>query len=199
MPVLKHYQGNCHIFVDASADLSLAERIILNAKCQRPGVCNAMETLLVHEEMAEIFLPRVGRSLLQQGVQLRGCSETCRLIPQAVPASEQDYWEEFLDLILAVKVVSDLDSAVEHIARYGSGHTEAIITRDLASARRFSRVVDAAAVVINASTRFHDGFELGLGAEIGISTDKFHARGPCGLRELTSYKYILQGDGQTRE
>lgn len=198
MPVLKHYQGNCHVYVDAAADLDMAERIIVNAKCQRPGVCNAAETLLVHEDAADAFLPRVGQSLMAKGVELRGCPETLRRIPAAKPATDADYAAEFLDLILAVKVVSTLDAAVAHIARYGSKHTDAIVTRDVSAARRFVAAVDSAAVCVNASTRFNDGFELGLGAEIGISTDKFHARGPCGLRELTTYKYVITGDGHVR-
>jgi glutamate-5-semialdehyde dehydrogenase len=198
MPVLKHYQGNCHVYVDAAADLDMAERIIVNAKCQRPGVCNAAETLLVHEDVADTFLPRVGKALTERGVELRGCPETVRRIPTAKPATDADYATEFLDLILAVKVVSTLDAAVVHIARYGSKHTDAVVTRDVSAARWFVAAVDSAAVCVNASTRFNDGFELGLGAEIGISTDKFHARGPCGLRELTTYKYVITGDGHVR-
>ncbi len=198
MPVLKHYRGNCHVYVDAAADLDMAVRVTVDAKCQRPGVCNAAETLLVHAAVAESFLPRVAAALTERGVQLRGCDRTRVFVPDATPATTADYAEEFLDLILAVKVVDDLDAAMTHIAEFGSGHTEAILTRDVTTARRFQREVDAAAVVVNASTRFNDGFELGLGAEIGISTDKFHARGPCGLRELTSYKYLLTGAGHTR-
>jgi glutamate-5-semialdehyde dehydrogenase len=198
MPVLKHYRGNCHVYVDRSADPDMAERIVVNAKCQRPGVCNAAESLLIHREAAPRLLPRLARALQQQGVELRGCPETCRLIPQARPATEEDYAAEFLDLIISIKVVADLEEAIAHIQRYGSQHTEAIVTQDLSAARRFTQAVDAAAVLVNASTRFHDGFEFGLGAEIGISTDKFHARGPCGLQELCSYKYIVYGDGQIR-
>ena len=198
MPVLKHYLGNCHVYVDAAADLDMAVRIIVNAKCQRPGTCNAAESVLVHAAVAEAFLPKLGEALAEVGVQIRGCPETCRRIPWAVPATDADFAAEFLDLILSVAVVSDLESAVAHIARYGSKHTEAVVTRDLAAARRFVAAVDAAAVMVNASTRFNDGFELGLGAEIGISTDKFHARGPCGLRELTTYKYVVTGDGHIR-
>lgn len=199
MPVMKHYKGNCHIYVDRAADLDMAERIVVNAKCQRPGVCNATESLLVHREVASEFLTIVGRALLDRKVEIRGCEETRKWIPAAVPASEDDYAAEFLDLIISIKVVSSLEEAIEHIARYGSQHTEAIVTADLTAARRFTAGVDAAAVMVNASTRFHDGYEFGLGAEIGISTDKFHARGPCGLLELTSYKYVVQGDGQVRE
>jgi glutamate-5-semialdehyde dehydrogenase len=199
MPVLKHYKGNCHVFVDEAADLDMAERIVLNAKCQRPGVCNAAESLLVHVGVAEAFLPRIGAALAQRGVELRGCELTRRWLPDIKPATEEDYAAEFLDLILSIKVVGDLAEAVAHLARYGSGHTEAIVTRDLAAARRFTAAVDSSAVMVNASTRFNDGYEFGLGAEIGISTDKFHARGPCGLLELCSYKYLVWGDGQVRE
>ena len=199
MPVLKHYRGNCHVYVEASADLDRAERIVVDAKCQRPGVCNAAEGLLVDEAIAETFLPRIAAALRRRGVELRGCPRTCRLVAEAVPATEEDWGTEYLDLILSVKVVSGLDEAIEHINRHGSQHTDAIVTEDLAAARRFTAAVDSAAVLVNASTRFHDGGELGLGAEIGISTDKFHARGPCGLVELTSYKYIVYGDGQVRE
>ncbi len=198
MPVLKHYRGICHVYVDRFADLAMAERIAVNSKCQRPGVCNAAETLLVHDSIAEEFLSRVGPKLQQLGVEIRGCAETRRILPGVTPAKPEDYGAEFLDLILAVKVVIDFDSAVAHIDRYGSKHTDAIVTRDAATARRFARIVDSSAVCLNASTRFNDGFELGLGAEIGISTDKFHARGPCGLRELCTAKYILTGDGHIR-
>ena len=199
MPVLKHYDGNCHIYVDAAADLDMAERIVVNAKCSRPGVCNAAESLLVHAAVAEGFLPRIGSALAAKGVEIRGCDETRRHIPTAKPATEDDYRTEFLDLIISVKVVESLDAAVCHINSYGSKHTDAIVTRDLAAVQAFTRQVDSAAVMVNASTRFNDGFELGLGAEIGISTDKFHARGPCGLRELTTYKYVVTGNGQIRE
>ncbi len=198
MPVLKHYKGVCHVFVERSADLDSALRIVLNSKCQRPGVCNAAESLLVDRPVAQTFLPRAAVALLQRGVQLRGCPETCRLVPQAVPATMEDYDTEYLDLILSVRVVDGLDEAVAHIAAHSSGHTDAIVTRDLEAARRFTALVDSAAVMVNASTRFHDGYELGLGAEIGISTDKIHARGPCGLLELTSYKYVIYGEGQVR-
>jgi glutamate-5-semialdehyde dehydrogenase len=198
MPVLKHYKGICHVYVDRGADLDRAERIVVNAKCQRPGVCNAAECLLVDDAVAEAFLPRVANALTGRGVQLRGCERTCRLVREARPASPEDYDTEFLDLILAVKVVGGLDEALAHIAAHGSKHTDAIVTNDLSAARRFTAEVDSAAVMVNASTRFNDGFELGLGAEIGISTDKMHARGPCGLVELTSYKYVVYGDGQVR-
>jgi glutamate-5-semialdehyde dehydrogenase len=198
MPVLKHYQGNCHVYVDAAADLDMAERILLNAKCQRPGVCNAAESLLVHRDVAAEFLPRAAKALRERGVELRGCEETRRLVPDARPAADEDYAAEFLALVLSIKVVASLDEAINHITRFGSQHTEAIVTRDWTAARRFTTEVDSSAVLINASTRFNDGYEFGLGAEIGISTDKFHARGPCGLQELTTYKYVVFGEGQVR-
>jgi len=198
MPVIKHFDGNCHVFVDASADLDSAVEIIVNAKCQRPGVCNAAETLLVHADAAEEFLPRAASALQSQGVELRCCDRSLPLVKGGVPATEDDFKTEFLDLILAVKVVDSVEEAVTHINRYGSHHTDAIVTRLIESADAFLNGVDSAAVMLNASTRFNDGGELGLGAEIGISTDKFHARGPCGLRELTSYKYVVEGQGQIR-
>jgi glutamate-5-semialdehyde dehydrogenase len=198
MPVLKHYKGNCHVYIERSADLDRAERIVLNAKCQRPGVCNALESLLVDAALAETFLPRLAARLKERGVELRGCPETCRRVPGTIPATEADYAAEYLDLVLSVKVVSGLEEAIAHVNRYGSGHTDAIVTNDLTAARRFTAAVDSSAVLVNASTRFNDGHELGLGAEIGISTDKFHARGPCGLLELTSYKYVVYGEGQVR-
>jgi glutamate-5-semialdehyde dehydrogenase len=199
MPVLKHYQGNCHVYVDAAADHDMGLAILINAKCQRPGVCNAAESLLVHADVAATFLPRAGAALSAHGVEIRGCPETCRLVSAAKPATEDDYATEFLDLILSVKVVKNLEEAIDHIAHYGSQHTEAIVTNDLRAARQFSSAVDSAAVMVNASTRFNDGYEFGLGAEVGISTDKFHARGPCGLEELCSYKYVVHGTGQVRE
>ncbi len=198
MPVLKHYNGNCHVYVDRAADLDMAERITVNAKCHRPGVCNAAETLLVHAAAADAFLPRVGEALAARGVEVRGCAETVARLPWARAATDEDYHTEFLDLILAVRVVPDLDAAVAHINKYGSKHTDAIVTDDIRASQRCARRVDSAAGRGNASTRFNDGFELGLGAEIGISTDKFHARGPCGLRELTTYKYVVTGSGQVR-
>jgi glutamate-5-semialdehyde dehydrogenase len=198
MPVLKHYKGICHVFVEKSADLDRAERIVLNAKCQRPGVCNAMEALLVEEAVAGSFLPRIADGLRRRGVELRGCPKSCAQVHEAIPAQAEDFDTEFLDLVLSIKVVGGLEEAIAHINRHGSGHTDAIVTNDLSAARRFTAAVDSAAVLVNASTRFHDGQELGLGAEIGISTDKIHARGPCGLLELTSYKYIVYGDGQVR-
>jgi len=198
MPVLKHYKGNCHVYIEKSADLGMAERIVVNAKCQRPGVCNAAESVLVDAAVAESFLPRLGSVLRQRQVEIRGCPDTCRLVPEARAATEDDYGAEFLDLIVSIKVVDGLEEAIEHISRHGSRHTEAIVTTDLNAARRFTAAVDSSCVLVNASTRFNDGQELGLGAEIGISTDKFHARGPCGLVELTSYKYIVMGEGQVR-
>jgi glutamate-5-semialdehyde dehydrogenase len=198
MPVLKHYQGNCHVFVDAAADLDMAERIVVNSKCHRVGVCNAAESLLVHAAVAEEFLPRIGKLFRERGVEVRGCERTRHFLPEAKPATEEDHAAEFLDLIISAKVVPTLEAAVEHINKYGSKHTDAIVTRDLAASRWFVQAVDSAAVMVNASTRFNDGFELGLGAEIGISTDKFHARGPCGLRELCTYKYVVTGDGHVR-
>jgi glutamate-5-semialdehyde dehydrogenase len=198
MPVIKHFAGNCHVYLDESADPDLAERIVVNSKCQRMGVCNAAESLVVHAAAAAVLLPRVGRALLQQGIEIRGDARTCELFAQAKPAADADFAAEYLGPIISCKVVASLDEAIEHINRYSSQHTEAIVTRDLASARRFAACVDSSAVIINASTRLNDGGEFGLGAEIGISTDKFHARGPCGVNELTSYKYVAYGDGQVR-
>jgi glutamate-5-semialdehyde dehydrogenase len=198
MPVIKHLDGVCHVYVDESADVAMATRIVENSKVQRPGVCNAAETLLVHASIAPQFLPAVAEVLLPAGVELRGCPRTRELVPQAVPATEDDWQTEYLDLVLSVRVVESLDEAIEHVERYGSKHTDAIVTTNLAAAAKFTNEVDSAAVVVNASTRFNDGGELGLGAEIGISTDKFHARGPCGLRQLTSYKWVIVGEGQIR-
>jgi glutamate-5-semialdehyde dehydrogenase len=199
MPVLKHYAGNCHVYVDADVDLEMAVRVVVNAKAQRPGVCNAAETLLVHRDAAPGFLPRVAKALADAGVELRGDDASRALVPGMVPVQASDWDTEFLDKILAVGVVDSIDAAIAHITRHGSAHTEAILTRDLASARKFVAEVDSSAVIVNASTRFNDGGQLGLGAEIGISTDKFHARGPCGLRELTTTKWVVYGDGQVRE
>jgi glutamate-5-semialdehyde dehydrogenase len=198
MPVIKHFTGNCHVYVDAAADLEMAARLTVNSKCQRYGVCNAAESLLVHTDVASEFLPRIGRELHQRGVEIRGDERVRELAPGAVAATEEDYATEYLDAIISAKVVGSLAEAIEHINHYGSHHTDAIVTRDLASAREFARRVDSAAVMINASTRFNDGGEFGLGAEIGISTDKLHARGPCGLKELTSYKYVVFGEGQVK-
>jgi glutamate-5-semialdehyde dehydrogenase len=198
IPVLKHYKGVCHIFVDEGADLDLAESVCFNAKVQRPGVCNAMETMLVHEKIAPAFLPRMHHRFREAKVELRGCPATQKLDPQVKAASEEDWGYEFLDLVLAVKLVPDLDAALAHIDRYSSNHTEAIITRDYDRAQRFLREVDSSVVLVNASTRFNDGGELGLGAEIGISTSKLHAFGPMGLEELTTTKFIVYGNGQVR-
>lgn len=199
VPVIETGVGNCHIYVDASAQLPTAVEIVLNAKTQRPSVCNALETLLVHQEIAPSFLPLCGEELRRAGVEVRGCPQTLTYLPWAKPATEEDWTTEYLDLILAVKVVPDFTAAVEHINRYGTGHSESIITADYTAARRFLREVDAAAVYVNASTRFTDGFEFGFGAEVGISTQKLHARGPMGLLALTTTKYIIYGDGQIRK
>jgi glutamate-5-semialdehyde dehydrogenase len=198
VPVLTSLGGNCHTYVDASADLRMAADIAFNAKVSRPSVCNAMETLLVHTACAARLLPELCRRLAGAGVEIRGCERTCALAPSALRATEEDWATEYLALILAVRVVDSLDEAIEHIARYGSGHSEAIVTADYAAGQRFTREVDAACVYINASTRFTDGYEFGLGAEVGISTQKLHARGPIGLTELTTSKTIVRGDGQIR-
>ena len=198
IPVLKHYKGVCHIFIDESADPDMATRICLNAKIQKPAVCNAVETLLVHEKVAEHFLPIVAKALQEEGVELRGCPRTLQILPGIREATEDDWSREYLDLILSVKVVSGIEEAMKHIAAYGSSHTEAILTSNDENAERFLREVDSSCVLVNASTRFNDGFELGLGAEIGISTTKLHAFGPMGLEELTTTKFIVHGDGQIR-
>jgi glutamate-5-semialdehyde dehydrogenase len=198
IPVIKHYKGVCHVFVDASADFAEAEKIALNSKVQRPGVCNAMETLLIHKDIAETFIPRIAAAMRAQGVELRGCPTTRAFASEALPASEDDWHTEYLELILAVRVVEDLDEAVTHIRTYGSLHTEAIVTRDYANAQRFLREVNSSVVLVNASTRFADGNQLGLGAEIGISTTKLHSFGPMGLEDLTTKKFIIYGDGQIR-
>jgi glutamate-5-semialdehyde dehydrogenase len=199
IPVLKHYKGVCHVYVDEGADLAMAEEISFNSKVQRPGVCNAMETLLVHRSEAERFLPAMARRFSAAGVELRGCLESQRIVPGIVPATDADWPAEFLDLILAVKVVADMGEAVGHIAAFGSNHTDAIVTRDYERARRFVREVDSSVVLVNASTRFNDGGQLGLGAEIGISTSKLHAYGPMGAEELTTTKFVVYGSGQVRE
>ncbi len=196
VPYVLDGAGNCHVYVDRAADLSMAESIVVNAKTQRPGVCNSAETVLVHRDVAGAFLPRMAASLA--GVALRGDAATRAVLPDVAVASDDDFATEFLGLTLSVAVVDDLDGAIDHIARFSSGHSEAIVTGDLAAANRFTAEVDAAAVLVNASTRFIDGEELGLGAEIGISTQKLHARGPMGLRELTSVKYVVNGSGQVR-
>ena len=198
MPVIKHFSGNCHVYVDANADLQMAESIVQNSKCQRMGVCNAAESLVIHADVANEFVPRVCEKLRAEGVEIRGDAQTLNLCPTATAASDADYEAEFLGPVISVRIVPTLEEAVAHINRYGSKHTDAIVTDSERAADQFATEVDTAAVMINASTRFNDGGEFGLGAEIGISTDKFHARGPCGLKELTSYKYIVQGSGQIR-
>ncbi|NIA21156.1 MAG: glutamate-5-semialdehyde dehydrogenase [Anaerolineaceae bacterium] len=198
IPVIKHYKGVCHVYIDQSADQAMASEIALNAKCQRPGVCNAMETLLVHKALAGEFLAHLLGRMADAGVEIRGCERTCELFPKAKPASEADWGEEYLDLILAVRVVDTIEDAIDHIARYGSAHTDAIVTGDAERAGQFVRNVDSSSVMVNASTRFSDGGQYGLGAEVGISTDKLHARGPMGVRDLTTYKYVVRGDGQVR-
>jgi glutamate-5-semialdehyde dehydrogenase len=199
VPVLKHDKGLVHMYVDADADLDMAARLVINAKVQRPSVCNALETLLVHQEAAPRLLPALAARLTEAGVETRGCPDAQRLMPGARAATEGDWDEEYLDLILAVRVVSDLDAALAHIRRHGSGLAEAIVTNNLGRARRFTREVDAAAVLVNASTRLVDGHQFGMGAEMGISTSRVHARGPVGVAELTTTKFIVQGDGQIRD
>ncbi len=199
IPVLKHYKGVCHVFVDSDADLKMAEDICFNAKVQRPGTCNAMETMLVDRKIAKSFLPAMIKRLKSAGVTIKGCPETRKIVSAISAAKEEDYYNEYLDLILNVKVVKDIDDAMEHIAKFSSAHSESIVTKDYSKGMRFLREVDSSAVMINASTRLNDGFQFGLGAEIGISTDKIHARGPMGLEELTCTKFIVLGDGQLRE
>lgn len=198
VPLIKHLDGNCHVFVDAAADLDRAFEIAFNAKTYRYGICGSMETLLVHQAVAASFLPRIGRALTDHGVELRGCERTRAVLPQAVPASDDDWGTEYLGPILAVRVVDTLDDAMAHIARWGSGHTDAIVTDNLGAAERFQREVDSSSVYVNLPTCFADGFEYGLGAEIGISTNRLHARGPVGLEGLTTLKWVLNGEGQTR-
>jgi glutamate-5-semialdehyde dehydrogenase len=199
IPVIKHYKGVCHVFVDASADFEMAEQICVNAKVQRPGVCNAMETLLIHKDIAETFVPRIVATLRSQGVELRGCTVTREFAPEVMAADEADWGAEYLDLILAVKVVDNLDAAIDHIQQYCSLHTETIVTGNYANSQRFLREVNSSVVMVNASTRFSDGNQLGLGAEIGISTSKLHAFGPMGLEDLTTRKFVVLGDGQIRQ
>ena len=199
MPVIKHYAGNCHVYVDRAADPEMAVRLVVNSKCQRMGVCNAAESLVVHADVAGSLLPMIGKALTERGIEIHGDRRSLEQLPDALEAAEQDYGEEYLGPVISVRVVDSLDEAIEHINRYSSGHTETIVTGDLAAAREFATRIDSSAVMINASTRFNDGGEFGLGAEIGISTDKFHARGPCGLKELTAYKYVVYGTGQLRE
>ena len=198
IPVIKHYKGVCHVYVDESADQDMALRIIENAKCQRPAVCNAMEKLLVHTKIAPDFLPKVSALLRSAGVELRGDQESRKIVPDMKPAVEDDWSAEYLDLILAVRIVGSVEAAVRHINKYGSRHSDAIVAQNAAAQKYFAAAVDSAAVYINASTRFTDGGEFGMGAEIGISTDKLHARGPMGLEELTTYKYVILGNGHIR-
>ncbi len=199
MPVIKHFDGNCHVYVDRKADFEMAIKIIINAKCQRMGVCNACESLLVHREIASEFLPRIAEALREQGIEMRVDERAAVSVPDAVAATEQDFRAEFLGPIISVAVVDSLEKACAHINHFGSHHSDAIVTDDIAAAEAFTQRVDSSAVMVNASTRFNDGGVFGLGAEIGISTDKFHARGPCGLRELTTYKYIVRGNGHIRQ
>jgi glutamate-5-semialdehyde dehydrogenase len=199
IPVIEHGDGNCHVYVDGAADLKMAEEIAFNAKVQNPSVCNAAETLLVSEHIAREFLPTICKRLADAGVEIRGCEKTRAIVPGMRAATEEDWETEYLDLILAVKVVSGADEAIAHIAKYGSSHSEAIVTEDYTAARRFTNEVDAAAVFVNVSTRFTDGYEFGKGAEVGISTQKLHARGPMGVEEITTYKYVVEGSGQLRE
>jgi glutamate-5-semialdehyde dehydrogenase len=199
IPVLKHYKGVCHVFVDRDADLIMAEEICFNAKVQRPGTCNAMETMLVDEAIAEGFLPKMLKRFEEAGVELRGCQKTISIYPDINEVKEDDFYNEYLDLILNVRVVKDMEDAMDHIAKYSSAHSDAIVTMNYDRAMRFLKEVDSSAVLVNASTRLNDGFQFGLGAEIGISTDKIHARGPMGLEELTCTKFIVFGNGQLRE
>ncbi|HQQ87244.1 MAG TPA: glutamate-5-semialdehyde dehydrogenase, partial [Smithellaceae bacterium] len=199
IPVIKHYKGVCHIFVDKDANTDMAVEICFNAKVQRPGVCNAMETLLVHQDIASDFLPRVAKKMRQAGVIIKGCEKTRKIIKNTEAAAENDWYAEYLDLILAIKIVGNIDEAITHIEKYGSLHTESIITENYSNAQKFLNEVNSSTVLVNASTRFSDGFELGLGAEIGISTTKLHAFGPMGLEELTTTKFIIYGNGQVRK
>ena len=199
IPVIKHYKGVCHIFVDASASEDMAESIVLNAKVQRPGVCNALETLLVHEAIAPTVLPKIVSSLTARGVEIRACERTRELLPDLAEAGEEDWSAEYLDLVLSIKLVSTMEQAIEHIEKYGSMHTDVIITSDYSNAQQFVQRVQSSAVLVNASTRFNDGNQLGLGSEIGISTTKLHAFGPMGLQELTTLKFVVYGNGQIRE
>jgi glutamate-5-semialdehyde dehydrogenase len=198
IPVIKHYKGVCHVYVDDLADLDMAEAICFNAKVQRPATCNAMETMLVHKNVAARFLPRICRRLAEAGVEIRGCERTRRIWPAARPAAEEDWYAEYLDLVLAVRVVDNVQEAIDHIAEYGSNHTDAIVSEDIRHVQQFIRDVDSSSVMVNTTTRFADGGEYGLGAEVGISTDKLHARGPMGCRDLTTYKWLVFGTGQLR-
>ncbi|MCH8897007.1 MAG: glutamate-5-semialdehyde dehydrogenase, partial [Chloroflexi bacterium] len=199
IPVIKHYKGVCHVFIDKDADPHKATAIAVNAKVQNAGVCNTMETLLIHADVADKLLSDIAKALIDEGVEIHGCEKTCALVPEAKPASEDDWGEEYLNLTLAVRVVSDVDAAIEHIQKYGSDHTESIVTENKEAADKFIGTITSSSVMVNASTRFADGFEYGLGAEIGISTTKLHAYGPMGLTELTTTKFVVMGDGQIRE
>ncbi len=198
IPVIKHYEGNCHVYVDSAADIEKAVAITVNAKTQRPGVCNAAETLLVHKDIADVFLPRAAKELIGKGVELRGCEASRALVPEMKEATGDDWYTEYLDLIMAVRIVDSVEAAAEHINTYSSAHTEAIVTKDITTADYFVTAVDSSSVMVNASTRFSDGGVYGLGAEIGISTDKLHARGPMGVADLTTYKWVVYGDGAVR-
>jgi glutamate-5-semialdehyde dehydrogenase len=199
IPVIKHYKGVCHLYVDAAADVDMAVKLTFNSKVQRPGVCNALETLLVHKGVADRFLPQAADKLTEAGVELRGCERSRALVPSMTPATEDDWYAEYLDLILAVKVVDDIDEAIGHIAKYGSLHTETIVTKDYAASQKFLKEVNSSSVIVNASTRMSDGYVFGLGAEVGISTTKIHSYGPMGVEDLTTTKFIVLGDGQVRE
>lgn len=199
MPVIKHFAGNCHVYIDRAAEADIAISVTVNSKCQRLGVCNAAESLVIHSDVSGTILPKVLGELLRCGVEIRGCERTCKIFPQAIPVNETDFGMEYHDAIISVKIVDSIGEAIEHINFYSDKHTEAIITSDLAAAREFTSKIDSSAVMVNASTRFNDGGQFGLGAEIGISTDKLHARGPCGIKELTTYKYIVYGNGQIRK
>ncbi len=199
IPVIKHYTGNCHVYVDAGCPAALAESVVLNAKVQRPGLCNAAETILFHRDTADTLLPVIGRKLMDAKVEIRGCPETCKRLPGCKPATEQDWYTEYLDLIVAVKVVDSLQDAIDHINKHGSHHTDAILTPDVGAADAFVTGVDSGNVMVNCSTRLSDGGVYGLGAEIGISTDKLHARGPMGAADLTTYKWVVTGSGHIRQ
>jgi glutamate-5-semialdehyde dehydrogenase len=199
IPVIKHYKGVCHLYVDGAADVDTAIRLTLNSKVQRPGTCNALETLLVHRDAAAEFLPKAADALIAAGVELRGCDASRALVPTMKPATEDDWFAEYLDLVLSVKVVDDMDQAIDHIVKYGSSHTESIVTKDYSAAQKFVREVNSSSVIVNAATRMSDGYVYGLGAEIGISTTKIHAYGPMGVEDLTTTKFVVFGDGQIRD
>ncbi|MDR2169575.1 MAG: glutamate-5-semialdehyde dehydrogenase [Planctomycetaceae bacterium] len=199
MPVIKHFAGNCHVYIDKDADAEIADAVTINSKCQRTGVCNAAESLVAHSNIANTILPAILEKLSQNGVEIRGCNRTCQLRTDIIPATNTDFKTEFHDKIISVKIVDSLDDAINHINKYSDKHTETIITNNIQTAKIFTKKIDSSAVIVNASTRFNDGGQIGLGAEIGISTDKLHARGPCGIKELTTYKYVIYGNGQIRE